>query len=916
MNLRSTTFFFGLLLGMLWLFGLTVAHKKTAVDASYLMPMLQGNSDLVVDSVTIKRQVKDKQPEQFEFTKDKDDVWWLKVPGVQKSVKLEGFRVEQIIRQIKDARHSTEAGVTDDLTKYGLEQPATVVMLKGRIKAKNKDDDRDRKEQEWKFYIGRESADQLLVYVNSSERPKKVYAVVKSDIDSVLFKDPNHLRSRRLFEFSDIAAATIDLKEGAAEVELKKGDDAAWRFEKPAYGFADFEGPPAPKELPPGAKPPEGGVKGLLAAIGTMRVDSEDDFIALSDTKLSVYGLEEGKETMRVAVGTMKEKTEKDAKEPKKELVKEVLAVGLRTNEKGRDQVFARMLGDQGVFKLNVKLLEPIKDVLQRPGTLRSLDVMSVDTKKVDAVTVGQGGDNVTLLRPEGKPWELQVGSGKLQKANSQAIHALVDALQGKREIVKFYDGDDFKKLDAEMKAPVAVVALYVGGLADAKLGDAKDKDSAKDKKDETKDESPRLKKDAKAAVTLSFGASDKDTVNVQRVTADGTISRFAVAKSVLDKVMPGDLTLAFLDAALPEIAADALNRVVIAHEAEKIDIEKGWGDKANRWFFKEGQETPGKSPTDAAKTGLLVSSLTNLQAKKWLPGPGPKDDLEKYGLKKPSRTVTLYVKKDTPGATAVLVGVLATPSEWRGLLAGSAALAYRQTDPGETVVLKIGKETDQEKDKPAVYAQRSDKDLLFLLPSDYVRMLREVDLRDRTGVITAQPVVSAALLGLQVDPVNAFLASSPLATNQVLSFDAAKVRVLKLAIRTPDELRNLFFQRFADGKGWGDQAGLQEFNLDSQKVTQTLEQLATLKASRWVNLSGGIKSEQKLTPKEASLRIEMTLDDGKSITLTVGALFERLGYYAQTSVWPDAVFLLAPGQVEPYLHGPGHFAKERAARR
>src|SRR5436189_5195339 len=34
MNFRSTTLLFGLLVGMLWLFGLTVAHKKTAVDAS------------------------------------------------------------------------------------------------------------------------------------------------------------------------------------------------------------------------------------------------------------------------------------------------------------------------------------------------------------------------------------------------------------------------------------------------------------------------------------------------------------------------------------------------------------------------------------------------------------------------------------------------------------------------------------------------------------------------------------------------------------------------------------------------------------------------------------------------------------------------------------------------------------------
>ena len=64
MSFRSTTFLFGLLLGMLWLFGLTVAHKKTAVDASFLMRSLQANPLVVIDSITIARKVKDKEPEQ------------------------------------------------------------------------------------------------------------------------------------------------------------------------------------------------------------------------------------------------------------------------------------------------------------------------------------------------------------------------------------------------------------------------------------------------------------------------------------------------------------------------------------------------------------------------------------------------------------------------------------------------------------------------------------------------------------------------------------------------------------------------------------------------------------------------------------------------------------------------------------
>jgi hypothetical protein len=905
MNFRGTIFLFGLLLGMLWLFGLTVAHKKTAVDATFLVPSLQADAGVVIDSVSIQRRVPGKKAEEFQFLKDKDsDAWSLKVPGVEKTVKLESFKIDQIVRQVKDARQSAEAGVSDDLAFYNLDQPATIITLKGKAPEK--------KEREWQLYLGKESADQALVYVNSSDRPNKVYGMSKGSIDSVLFKDPNHLRARRLFEFSDSAAQTIDVKETGRELELKKGEDTNWRFEKPALGFADFEGPPAPKDAPPGAKSTEGGVKGLLAAIGGIRVDSDDDFVPLSQDPLSTYGLEEGKEALRIAVGTLKEKGDK------KDVVKETLAIG--SSIKDKNQVYARVLGDQGVFKLNTKALEPIKNALNNPGTLRSLDVVNVDTKKVDAVTVQQKDTKVTLYHPEGKSWELEVGAGKAQKANSQACQEALDALQGKREITKFYDGDDSKKLDEEMKSPVAVVNLFVGGLEMPKK-DLDKKDAGKEepakKDDAKKDATPQLKKDAKAAVTLTFAGLGKDSVNVQRVLADGTTSRFAIPRSLFDRLIPGDITLAYLETNLPELAAAAVDRIDIKRDKDKLEIQKGWGDKSERWFFKEGDEPPGKNPTDAAKAGQFVSTLLNLSAKKWLHKLDPKEDLAKYGLAKPSLEITLRVHKDGPAAAASLVGLLASPSQLRAVLAKAAMLAHRFAGPAETVVLKVGKETSDDKDKPAVYAQRSDKDLLFLLPADVVRKLRDEDLHDRTSILIAQAVVDSTLAGLEaMEGPGALVAASPLSTNLVQIFDPTKAKELRLAIRTREELRTLNFRRESAGKDkeWQDVSGLQEFNLDTEKVTKALEQLAALKANRWVNVGGGAKSEQKLTAKEATLRAEVVLEDGKTITLTVGAPFEAAGYYAQTSAWPDAVFLLTRAQIDPFLQGPAYFAKERVA--
>ena len=102
-----------------------------------------------------------------------------------------------------------------DPAKNGLDQPSLVVTLRGKIREKKAEpkklDDKDEgkkeeakkeepprfKEKEWKLTIGGESADKAFVYVRSSDRPERPFAISKASIDSLFFKDPNHLRSRR-----------------------------------------------------------------------------------------------------------------------------------------------------------------------------------------------------------------------------------------------------------------------------------------------------------------------------------------------------------------------------------------------------------------------------------------------------------------------------------------------------------------------------------------------------------------------------------------------------------------------------------------------------------------------------------------------------------------------------------------------
>ena len=79
-----------------------------------------------------------------------------------------------------------------------------------------------------------------------------------------------------------------------------------------------------------------------------------------------------------------------------------------------------------------------------------------------------------------------------------------------------------------------------------------------------------------------------------------------------------------------------------------------------------------------------------------------------------------------------------------------AAILANRFASPGELIVLKIGKETNDDKDKPGVYALRSDKDMLFLLPIEMVRTLRVkwiCTIARRCG--HAEPFLDASVIGM-----------------------------------------------------------------------------------------------------------------------------------------------------------------------
>lgn len=940
MNFKSTALLFGLLLAMLWTFGVMLAVKRGSVDDNAVLPSLQGDPDVVIDSVIITRD-KDKKSEKIVFTKDKDN-WRMQQPPLATSVRVESFKVTQIVNQVKDARRDDEADTTSNLSFYDLDRPSVVITLKGHSE-KRKDDEKVKgPEKEWKLNIGKDQGG--FVYVTSSDRPSKVAAIKKSSLDSVFFADTSSLRPKNLLDVIDSTARLIDIKQSksdagpAKELEFRKNDDGTWRFVKPNFGLADSEGPKAPENKLAVTPPPkqEGGVKGLLNAISGIRVGSDVDFVPLSDAALASYGLEDGKESLRIVVSSGGDKKDKkdDAKKDDalEDSSKDALLIGFKVQ--GKDQYYARLSTDPGVVKIDAKLLEPILAALKDPGKLRSRDLIPAETKNVDAIDLRQGKDLnvlVKLRRPDEKAWQVYFGS-EAKKADDRAVQSLIETLQARREVKDFLDipEADAKKKDADLgfTPPTAEIVLYSDGIEKPKddKKDDKDKEEKKkeDKKDEKKDQEPKLKKDAKPLVTLVFGKAEGDLIYVKRTTQDGGVARMQVTKSVFDKAFPAQGAIAFLDSSLPVIDDNKITGLELERGKDKYVVMKGRGEQSDRWLLKDIKDYAGKNFADTPQMNTILSLVGNLRAQKWVDKLDPKADLDKYGLAKPDVTVTVNVGKDqfTPSAIAGIVGLFATGTA-DGAVVGIAALqAASDKDKGDTVTFKFGsevKEKEKDKETTVVYATRSGTDLLFQVSPAVVKVLKDADLRDRSWLSMLQPILDASLVGMAAAPegLGPLWLGKPLTTGRVISsLDPTRVYEIKLAIRSRYELRSLAFRWNVKDKTWEDRSGLLEFTADADKIKQFLEWISELNAERFIFLSGGAQEEQKLSAKDATLKIDIAQDNGKTLTLTVGAPNDGRGYFATTSAWPEVVFQLPATRIEPILDGAAYFAKPRVAAR
>src|SRR5262249_37003255 len=111
MNFRNTFLLFALFLGVLWVFGLMLAAKRTTKDEVFILPTLHElqsglrEDDTTYQTVRVERVKKDGSKEEFIFTQ-KDGLWKLQVPPINREIRVKGHMVKNnIIQKAADAVH-------------------------------------------------------------------------------------------------------------------------------------------------------------------------------------------------------------------------------------------------------------------------------------------------------------------------------------------------------------------------------------------------------------------------------------------------------------------------------------------------------------------------------------------------------------------------------------------------------------------------------------------------------------------------------------------------------------------------------------------------------------------------------------------------------------------------------------------
>lgn len=630
MNFRLTAVFLGLVLVLaagLLILVLFEGDSGTSAAAEGLMGPLAsaGVTEKEIDTVEIVRT----QPAEGRLVFSKSDGrWQLTHPT---AAKVEGFAIDNVVRDLFSARPVADPNLTDNLSVHGLADPTLKVTLRAGA-------DRSQTVNVGDTTIG---GDKAVTYVTTSAAPGRPLAVRKSDLsalfhtgatDGAAWKMAKWLpdyRVRRILgadvrDPSDVQSVKVTA--GGKELALVQTAPGEWGFAAPAgYGEADFAGAPDPR--PNDA--PFTGVRPLLNMLTALQVGGREDYVEQPGDDPAKYGLDPNDpNAVRVELKTK-------AGPP------EVVYFGKRVEEDGKPalpaKVYARMEGDPAVLKVATDRLEGLRQTVLNPAELRNRDLLSPTRRdRIDAIDLTVGKDTVKLrkvggggsITSGGQRWVLY-GGPEPAEAKAAQVAALLTELtkpRAAREILAAPNDAAFA--GAETKATVKV--WYDGLEAPAKAeGDKLPPE-------------PKLKGNP---VELIFGKTEGDSVLVRKV-ADNAKVDLKVPAATLGLVTKGRLDL--LDPKLKSFGTQQATRLAFNRGAEPFELTKA-DAPAGGWTFAKPESRKGKPADPQAVSGLL-GLLSGLSAERVVSEKPTPEELKAWGLDAPRMTVTVTAgAKDKP---------------------------------------------------------------------------------------------------------------------------------------------------------------------------------------------------------------------------------------------------------------------------
>ncbi|HEY7313077.1 MAG TPA: DUF4340 domain-containing protein [Gemmataceae bacterium] len=853
MNFKTTYILFGILAVVLALIAYALFVGPSPTDTSdWVLPSIQdkGPTPLPtkdIDRVEIERNRPDDQKTKIVLVRE-GDVWKITEP---REYRADRIAVEDVIRQVHDARRDKRSDAANKPSQYGLEPPAVIITLK-----KEKEPQRQVTLNVGDISPGEASA---VVYVNSSDRPKEVMAVAKKELDKTL-GGLDDFRARDLLSPStgDIQQFTLTQQSKdkivKGPIELKKGSEERWSYVQPNYGDAQASGTdPAATDKAPS------NVQSVLTDISNLRVESAKDFVKEDATDLGKYNLDPAKDDLlRIEIERVDEiaTSEEGKKEKKTSKVALVVGVGKKVDDK-RNEYYAYLDDSKhkDIVKVPAKNVERFLKLLEKPDALRDRNLVALRGQP-DAIDIKTDSWGLLEFRrtsssapgPRGLPaqasWKLWRGD-KSYAVDENAVQNLISLLTAPNQIEGFVD-DAAEKGKLRLDKPDAVVSIWSDSLPaeDKKKDDKKD-----DKKDGKKDKKPEPKDKTKPAFTLSFGGLSEGKVAVERKRGDEKRSIIVlVPGKVRDQVLEGPL--AYLDKQLPSFNSDRFDlamknvtKLTLTRDGTTYEISR---DKPESpWKIEKPADYAGRTADRRAVEDIL-RNLNTLRAVMIVDDKAPSDaKLTEWGLKDPRLKAAVTVTKD--GKTT-------------------------------TYEYAFGKEAS---DKTGTYLRTSQQDMVSIVPDLAVKTLERELLDPTVFKFDASKVKEVKLTGW------------------------IELQKKLLGKNAPQKV--LAFKR--QGGGW-ESVPKDSFKLDANRLEDFLKSLSNLQAVKFVAHKAKPTDAHGLdVAKDDALKIELTLEGEKEpLTLTVGKP-DGDNYFAISNKLSGDIFDVRKNIFEKAKAAPAYFS-------